>query len=153
MQNLPDWHSGWAEYKAAHPNMSTEEYTEQLNKHDDNFDVQKFLDHYDNLSNKEWQAVIDDMMKIGYDIRSVLCYKHDFVNDDIARLRGKKFTIEPYEEIVKPLMKVDGCIEFAGYNSPLQFDDYEAEQERKSIIQNYQEFGLPIPKYWKELLW
>lgn len=105
------------------------------------FDYDKFISHYDGLSEDEWCDVIREAEEMGYDIRSVLYYKKEY---------GDDFTIENLLEIVNPLLAMDGANTFLQLG-PIHYDYLKPMQEE--ISERYARWGLPIPEYWKLRLW
>ncbi len=77
-----DWSSGWKEWLDAHPTADESQVFAEFNKRKGVFDYEKFVSHYDNLSEAEWLSVIQDAADKGYDIRSVLCYKKEYDGED-----------------------------------------------------------------------
>ena len=140
---MNDWSSGWREWCEAHSDADEDVVFAEFGKRQDAFDYDKFVTHYDNLSEDEWRAVIQDALDKGYDIRSVLCYKKEYEDE-------RDFTIEDLPEIIDVLLCMDG----ASALMPLK-DTYISRPDfmRELITDRYARFQLPVPEYWRERLW
>lgn len=135
--------SGWKEWLDAHPNADESQIFAEFNKRKGVFDYEKFVSHYDNLSEAEWLSVIQDAADKGYDIRSVLCYKKEYDGED-------DFTIEDLPEIIDVLLALDGA---AALMPCKDMHISRPDFLRELITDRYARFQLPIPEYWRERLW
>lgn len=138
---MDDWGSGWREWYEAHQDSADDIVFGKFAECREKFDYSKFVEHYNNLSDSEWQEVIKAAAKLGYDIRSVLHYKKE---------RGDGFDVEFLYEIISPLLCMDGASAF-GYEDEIVYD--YPEPMREEISERYARWGLPIPEYWKLRLW
>lgn len=107
------------------------------------FDLEEFIKYYDNLTDEQWDILIDLCAKQGYDIRCIHGYKKDM---------GDRFTILFIYEVLDVLLALEDC---AKYISRIDGPEtwFWDGQVKKDIQERYERFGLPIPKYWRELLW
>lgn len=87
--------------------------------------------------------VVNNFFKFLPDIRSVLCYKKEYEDEN-------DFTIEDLPEIIDVLLYLDD----ASALMPIK-DMYISRPDfmRELITDRYTRFQLPIPKYWRERLW
>lgn len=142
-----DWSSGYQAWLDAHPDADMDTKMKVYNQCWGRFDSDKFCEHYNHLSVEEWEDVIVDMMNKGYDIRSVLCYK---------KRDGLDFDVSHYDEILDPLLVVDGSKDFFYFgmlDGPYAIFGQEKLDMQKSVVDRYKQFELPIPQYWRNLLW
>lgn len=142
-----NWSSGYQVWLDAHPDADMDTKLKVYNQCWNKFDSDKFCEHYNNLSVAEWKFVISDMATKGYDIRSVLCYKER---------DGLDFNIGHYDEILDSLLVVDGSKDFFYFgmlDGPYAIFGQEKIDMRKAVVDRYEQFKLPVPQYWRNLLW
>lgn len=142
---IENWSSGWREWYDAHKNDDESVIFAEFNKRQAAFDYQRFVDHYNNLSDEEWQQVVDDCAKKGYDIRCVWKYK-----EEVGGMFNPTFNIQHVCELESVLLYLDGASDF-GYVNPLSPEDLE--HFKTCIPVRYERWGLPVSTYWRELLW
>lgn len=141
---MKDWSCGYKKWLEDNPDATLSEKVQMIEKCSAQFDYWGFVNYYNNLSVDEWKKVIFDMANKGYDIRCVLHYK---------KLCGEQFTVVTVHEVFEPLLDANGVGDLVGFQEKFYVEPWEASGLRDSLIKSYGEWGLPIPQYWRNLLW
>ncbi len=141
---MKDWSCGYKKWLVDHPDADSAEKVQMIEKYKVDFDCQKFIRYYDGLSVDEWKSVILDMADRGFDIRCVLHYK---------KLYGDEFTLRLVPEVLEPLYCACGVDEFIDWKQKFYCEPWEDADLRKTLVEMYSSWELPIPQYWRNLLW
>lgn len=145
MHMSENWSSGWREWYEAHKDDEESVIFAEFNKRQSAFDYQRFVDHYNNLSDEEWQQVVEDCAKKGYDIRCVWKYK-----EEVGGMFNPTFDIRRVYELESVLLYLDGASDFGCWT--VSFPD-DVERAKSVISAKYDSWGLPVSTYWRNLLW
>ncbi len=106
------------------------------------FNMTEFLDYYNTLTDKEWDAAISMAAAKGYDISNIKPYMQ-ICCDDFFRPMG-------FEEVCEKLLKLHGINDVM---TDTGYDDRPIDEQRRSIEDMYALIGRPVPAYWREKLW
>lgn len=141
---VKDWSCGYQDWLVSHPDVGLDEKVRMIEKYRVKFDCQAFIQYYDGLSVVEWKSLILDMADRGFDIRCVLHYK---------KLYADEFTLRLVPEVLEPLYCACGVDDFVDWKQKFWCEPWECSDLRQTLMEKYSSWGLPIPQYWRDLLW
>lgn len=141
---MKDWSCGYKKWLEDNPDATLSEKVQMIEKCSAQFDYWGFVNYYNGLSVDEWKEVILDMANKGYDIRCILHYK---------KLRGERFTVVTVHEVFEPLLDANGVGDLIGFQEKFYVEPWQEADLRNVLVERYTSFGLPIPEYWRNMLW
>lgn len=116
-------------------------FRKSLFKRMQEFNLQDFIKKYDSFSVDEWNNVILQAKKKGFDISQVLEYKAKW---------GDEFSVINFSDVFDVLLNMNGYMYFST-EEPSHFPTLE--EERAAWIKRRDELHIPIPESVRKKLW